>query len=104
VRRGAPDVQDPGLNSHSKINCITACIQVGLGGRAGQRAAVRGAGSALGGARPPTQPRPAPVPPPPPPQATKAGADEGLMLDPQGFVSTCNSTNFAIVRRGEVRV
>lgn len=27
VRRGAPDVQDPGLNSHSKINCITACIQ-----------------------------------------------------------------------------
>jgi branched-chain amino acid aminotransferase len=24
------------------------------------------------------------------------------MLDPQGFVSTCNSTNFFIVRRGEV--
>ena len=27
VRRGAPDVQDPKLNSHSKLNCITACIQ-----------------------------------------------------------------------------
>ncbi len=61
VRRGRPDVQDPGLNSHSKINCITACIQ-----------------------------------------AIKAGADEGLMLDPQGFVSTCNSTHFFIVCDGEV--
>lgn len=61
VRRGRPDVQDPGLNSHSKLNCITACIQ-----------------------------------------AAKAGADEGLMLDPQGFVSTCNSTHFFIVRGGEV--
>lgn len=28
VRRGAPDVQDPGWNSHSKLNCIAACIQV----------------------------------------------------------------------------
>ena len=61
VRRGAPDVQDPKLNSHSKLNCILACIQ-----------------------------------------ATKAGYDEGLMLDPHGFVSTCNSTHFFIVRRGEV--
>lgn len=61
VRRGAPDVQDPGLNSHSKLNCILACIQ-----------------------------------------AAKAGADEALMLDPQGFVATCNSTHFFIVRRGEV--
>lgn len=61
VRRGAPDVQDPKLNSHSKINCITACIQ-----------------------------------------AAKAGADEGLMLDPHGFVATCNSTHFFIVRKGEV--
>ena len=61
VRRGRADVQDPGLNSHSKINCITACIQ-----------------------------------------AIKAGADEGLMLDPQGFVATCNSTHFFIVRGGEV--
>jgi len=61
VRRGPPDVQDPKLNSHSKLNCITACIQ-----------------------------------------ATKAGADEALMLDPLGFVATCNSTHFFIVRRGEV--
>ena len=35
-------------------------------------------------------------------QAAKAGADEALMLDPQGFVATCNSTHFFIVRRGEV--
>lgn len=61
VRRGFPDVQDPKLNSHSKLNCITACIQ-----------------------------------------ATEAGADEALMLDPHGFVATCNSTHFFIVRRGEV--
>jgi len=61
VRRGAPDVQDPRLNSHSKLNCILACIQ-----------------------------------------AAKAGADEALMLDPHGFVATCNSTNFFIVRDGEV--
>ncbi len=37
------------------------------------------------------------------PQANKAGADEALMLDPYGFVATCNSTNFFIVRDGEVR-
>ena len=61
VRRGYPDVQDPKLNSHSKLNCIMACIQ-----------------------------------------ATKAGADEALMLDPHGFVATCNSTHFFIVRKGEV--
>lgn len=61
VRRGYPDVQDPKLNSHSKLNCITACIQ-----------------------------------------ATEAGADEALMLDPHGFVATCNSTHFFIVRKGEV--
>lgn len=35
-------------------------------------------------------------------QATQAGADEALMLDPHGFVATCNSTNFFIVRRNEV--
>ena len=35
-------------------------------------------------------------------QAEKAGADEALMLDPQGFVNTTNSCNFFIVRRGEV--
>ena len=61
VRRGYPDVQDPKLNSHSKLNCIMACIQ-----------------------------------------ATKAGADEALMLDPQGFVATCNSTHFFIVKKGAV--
>ena len=61
VRRGAPDVQDPRLNSHSKLNCILACIQ-----------------------------------------AQKAGYDEALMLDPHGFVATCNSTHFFIVRKGEV--
>ena len=61
VRRGPPDVQDPKINSHSKLNCILACIQ-----------------------------------------ATKAGADEALMLDPHGFVATCNSTHFFIVRAGEV--
>ena len=61
VRRGRPDVQDPKLHTHSKLNCILGCIQ-----------------------------------------ATKAGADEALMLDPQGFVSTCNSTNFFIVRGDQV--
>lgn len=61
VRRGFPDVQDQKLNSHSKLNCIMACIQ-----------------------------------------AAKAGADEALMLDPHGFVATCNSTHFFIVRGGEV--
>ena len=61
VRRGYPDVQDPMLNSHSKLNCITACIQ-----------------------------------------AAQAGADEGLMLDPHGFVATCNSTHFFIVKDGEI--
>jgi branched-chain amino acid aminotransferase len=33
-------------------------------------------------------------------QAINAGADEALMLDPTGFVSSCNSTNFFIVRNG----
>jgi branched-chain amino acid aminotransferase len=61
VRRGDPAVQDQKLNSHSKLNCILACIQ-----------------------------------------AIEAGADEGLMLDPHGFVATCNSTHFFIVRKREV--
>ena len=61
VRRTGPAEQDQKLNSHSKLNCILACIQ-----------------------------------------ADKAGADEGLMLDPDGFVATCNSTHFFIVRKGEV--
>jgi branched-chain amino acid aminotransferase len=34
--------------------------------------------------------------------AQKAGADEALMLDPQGFVNTTNSCNFFVVRRGEL--
>ena len=34
--------------------------------------------------------------------AQKAGADEALMLDLHGFVSTTNSCNFFIVRKGEV--
>src|SRR4051795_9427261 len=57
VRRATPDTLDPKLNSHSKLNDITACIQ-----------------------------------------AYPAGADEALMLDPQGFVATCNSTHFFIVK------
>jgi branched-chain amino acid aminotransferase len=35
-------------------------------------------------------------------QAYTAGADEALMLDPDGFVATCNSTHFFIVRGEEV--
>ena len=36
-------------------------------------------------------------------QAYTAGADEALMLDPHGFVATCNSTHFFLVtREGEV--
>jgi branched-chain amino acid aminotransferase len=61
VRRAAPDVLDPKLNSHSKLNDITACIQ-----------------------------------------AYTAGADEALMLDPHGFVATCNSTHFFVVKKDEV--
>ena len=54
-------VQDPKVNSLSKMNCISACIE-----------------------------------------ADKLGAEEGLMLDPHGFISTCNSTNFFIVVNNEV--
>jgi branched-chain amino acid aminotransferase len=35
-------------------------------------------------------------------QAIEAGADEALMLDINGFVSTCNATNFFIIKNGEV--
>lgn len=35
-------------------------------------------------------------------QAIYAGADEALMLDVHGAVSTCNSTNFFVVRHGQV--
>ena len=35
-------------------------------------------------------------------EAIEAGADEALMLDPQGYVSSCNATNFFWVRGGAV--
>ena len=54
-------VQDPKINSLSKMNCISACIE-----------------------------------------AESLGAEEGLMLDPHGFVSTCNSTNFFIVVNNDI--
>ncbi|WP_341862002.1 aminotransferase class IV [Gymnodinialimonas sp. 57CJ19] len=59
--RGLPMSQDAKYNSHSKLNCVIACLQ-----------------------------------------AEQAGADEGLMLDPHGFVNTTNACNFFIVRKGEV--
>ncbi|WP_415919590.1 aminotransferase class IV [Tateyamaria sp. SN6-1] len=59
--RGLPMAQDAKYNSHSKLNCVIACLQ-----------------------------------------AEQAGADEGLMLDPHGFVNTTNACNFFIVRRGAV--
>ena len=54
-------VQDPKINSLSKMNCISACIEAEI-----------------------------------------LGVDEGLMYDPNGFVSTCNSTNFFIITNNEV--
>lgn len=59
--RGLPHSQDAKFNSHSKLNCVIACLQ-----------------------------------------AEAAGADEGLMLDPNGFVNTTNACNFFIVRKDEV--
>ena len=35
-------------------------------------------------------------------EADNKGGEEGLMLDPNGFVSTCNSTHFFMVRDGVV--
>ena len=35
-------------------------------------------------------------------QAIAAGADEALMLDPHGFVSSCNATNFFFVANNEI--
>jgi len=35
-------------------------------------------------------------------QAIEAGADEALMLDVNGFVATCNATNFFMIKNGEV--
>jgi len=61
IRCTPADMFDMRLNSHSRLNLITALIQ-----------------------------------------AIKAGADEALMLDPHGFVSSCNATNFFFVRQGTV--
>jgi branched-chain amino acid aminotransferase len=61
IRCSPADMFDMRLNSHSRLNLITALIQ-----------------------------------------AIKAGADEALMLDPHGFVSSCNATNFFFARGGEV--
>ena len=35
-------------------------------------------------------------------EASEKGGEEGLMMDPHGFVSTCNSTHFFMVKGGEV--
>jgi branched-chain amino acid aminotransferase len=59
--RGLPMAQDAKYNTHSKLNCVIACLQ-----------------------------------------AEQVGADEGLMLDPHGFVNTTNACNFFIVRKGQV--
>ena len=59
--RGLPMSQDAKFNSHSKLNCVLACLQ-----------------------------------------AEQMGVDEGLMLDPHGFVNTTNACNFFIVRKGEI--
>ena len=52
---------DMRLNSHSRLNLITALFE-----------------------------------------AIEAGADEALMLDPAGFVSSCNATNFFFAKDGEL--
>ena len=62
IRCTRVDQFDMRLNSHSRLNLITALIQ-----------------------------------------AYKSGADEALMLDDAGYVSSCNSTNFFFVSNGEVR-
>jgi branched-chain amino acid aminotransferase len=62
IRCTPAEMFDMRLNSHSRLNLITALLE-----------------------------------------AIKVGADEALMLDPHGFVSSCNATNFFWVRDGEVR-
>ena len=62
IRCTPAEMFDMRLNSHSRLNLITALLE-----------------------------------------AIKAGADEALMLDPHGFVSSCNATNFFWVSKGEVR-
>jgi branched-chain amino acid aminotransferase len=61
IRCTPRDMFDMRLNSHSRLNLITALLE-----------------------------------------AIDAGADEALMLDPHGFVSSCNATNFFFVRGGEL--
>jgi branched-chain amino acid aminotransferase len=61
IRCTPADMFDMRLNSHSRLNLITALLE-----------------------------------------AIDAGADEALMLDPHGFVSSCNATNFFFVRGGAV--
>jgi branched-chain amino acid aminotransferase len=61
VRCTPREMFDMRLNSHSRLNLITALLDV--------------------------------IP---------KGADEALMLDPQGFVSSCNATNFFFVHAGEL--
>jgi branched-chain amino acid aminotransferase len=62
IRCTPADMFDMRLNSHSRLNLITALLQ-----------------------------------------AIEKGADEALMLDPHGWVSSCNATNFFWVRDGAVR-
>ena len=61
IRCTPREMFDMRLNSHSRLNLITALIE-----------------------------------------AIDAGADEALMLDPNGFVSSCNATNFFFVKDGTV--
>lgn len=61
IRCTPADMFDMRLNSHSRLNLITALLE-----------------------------------------AIDAGADEALMLDPNGCVSSCNATNFFFVRSGAV--
>ena len=62
IRCTPAEMFDMRLNSHSRLNLITALLE-----------------------------------------AIDAGADEALMLDPHGFVSSCNATNFFFVEHGTVK-
>jgi len=61
IRCSGAETFDMRLNSHSRLNLISALLQ-----------------------------------------AIEAGADEALMLDPRGFVSSCNATNLFFVKDGGV--
>jgi branched-chain amino acid aminotransferase len=61
IRCSPPTMFDMRLNSHSRLNLITALLE-----------------------------------------AIEAGADEALMLDQHGFVSSCNATNAFFVQNGQV--